>query len=189
MKNIVFITEELSAQMMLRHVTKKILPDDVDPHFISFEGKSDLEKNVERKIKGWQKPGSTLFVILRDQDSADCYLVKKELMQKASQAKREPATLIRIACHELESFYLGDLDAVERGLNVQNIASKQENHKFRNPDKLNNAKQELQDLTEQMYQPLKGSRTIAPYLAVDGSNRSHSFNALINGVKNITQSA
>jgi hypothetical protein len=56
----------------------------------------------------------SFFVVLRDQDSGDCLEIKERLMALCGRAGKEDA-LVRIACRELESFYLGDLKAVERG--------------------------------------------------------------------------
>jgi len=66
------------------------------------------------KTSGWQLPES-VFVIILDQDSSDCHVVKQRLFELCTQAKKGDA-LIRVACRELESFYLGDLVAVEKGL-------------------------------------------------------------------------
>jgi hypothetical protein len=93
--------------------------------------------------------------------------------------------LVRVACHELESFYLGDLAAVEEGLALDGLAKQQKKRKFRNPDMLANAAEELTKLTRQHYQKVDGSRRIGPCLRLDGCNKSHSFNILATGVKRI----
>ena len=92
--------------------------------------------------------------------------------------------MVRIACHELESWYLGDLQAVEKGLNLSGLSEQQQNRKFRNPDRLSNAKQELRKLTKNSYQPISGSREIGTYMSVD-NNRSHSFKVFISGVQRL----
>jgi len=50
-----------------------------------------------------------------------------------------PNTLIRIPCHELESWFLGDLVAIDKvyGTHLQGMQAKR---KFRDPDKLGNPK-------------------------------------------------
>lgn len=59
------------------------------------------------------KPDS-VFLVMRDQDRADCRDVKARLQDLVRATGKQDKTLIRIACHELESFYLGDLEAVEK---------------------------------------------------------------------------
>ena len=184
MKTLVFLLEEKSAEEMLKGILPKILPPDVSPIFITFEGKSDLDNNVERKIRGWRTPDS-YFVVMRDQDSADCRLVKDHLVQKCISAGRRDV-LVRIACHELESFYLGDLAAVEQAYSLH--LSSQRSKKYRTPDVLANAADELRKITKSEYQKIDGARRIAEHLKLDGSNCSTSFNMLISGVQRLVAS-
>lgn len=102
MITLVFFLEEPSTAEMLKGVLPKIISDNIDFRFIIFEGKQDLEKQVERRLKLWRKPDCR-FIILRDQDSGDCRGIKRNLLDKCNKA-RHPDTIIRIACHELESF-------------------------------------------------------------------------------------
>ena len=71
MKTLVFFLEESSAQEFLTGFLPRILPEGVTSRFIPFEGKQDLDKQLERRIRGWNTPDS-LFVVLRDQDQGDC---------------------------------------------------------------------------------------------------------------------
>ena len=123
-----------------RNHLPKILPEDVTARYIVFHGKQDLEKQLVRRLRFWRIP-NTQFVVMRDQDSADCKVVKAKLVELCIQAGR-PDALIRVACHELESFYLGDLAAVEAGLQLTGLARRQLSSKFRDPDHLTNPAQE-----------------------------------------------
>lgn len=178
---LVFLLEELSAQEMLKGVLPNILPDTINVRYIVFEGKQDLEKQLERRLKGWQQPNS-VFLVMRDKDGGDCVVIKQRLAEKVLASGKQDVTLIRIACTELESFYLGDLSAIEQGLEISNLSKRQQESKFRTPDMLSNASQELENLTQRKYQKVGGSRAISPYLKTNGSNRSHSFNALLTGI-------
>ena len=77
------------------------------------------------------------------------------------------------------------INAVEQGLGIANLAKKQQEKKYRTSDVLSNAAQELQKLTQRKYQKVSGSRAIGPHLKTDGSNRSHSFNVLLNGIEKL----
>lgn len=182
MKTIVFFLEELSAKEMLIGFLPKILPPEIEPRFITFQGKQDLEKNLVRRLRGWNLPDS-LFVVMRDKDSEDCVGVKNKLLTLCRDANRDNV-LVRIACHELESFYLGDLDAVEKGLGLNGVASHQETKKFRIPDELVKPSQELNRLTKNRYQKVSGSRAIAPHLDIN-NKRSKSFNNLVTGIRRL----
>ena len=181
MRMLVAFLEEKSAAALLQGLLKPILPPHCQLKCITFEGKSDLEKNLEKKLRGWLTPNTT-FLVMRDRDSEDCRAVKKRLVDMCRRAGR-PDALVRIACGELESFYLGDLEAVSKafGCPVQSKKSA----KFRDPDRLNNAAEELIRLTGGAYQKVSGLRAIAQFLKTDGSNCSHSFNVLIEGVKRL----
>lgn len=182
MTTLVFLLEESSARAMLEGILPHLLPPDVTSRFLVFEGKQDLDKRLERRVRGWRTP-DTFFIVIRDKDSGDCRNIKKGLCDKLANADR-PNSLVRIACHELESFYLGDLAAVEAGLNCQGVSKLQEKSKYRIPDAISNPAAELAKLAAD-YQKVAGSRAIAPHLKLDGSNRSHSFNVLVDGLRRI----
>lgn len=182
MMTLVFCLEEPSAKEMLQGMLPKLLPDNVTPRYIVFHGKQDLEKQLVRRLRFWCTP-DTKFVVIRDQDSADCKVVKAKLVDLCEQAGR-PDTLVRVACHELESFYLGDLAAVEAGLQLTGLARRQLSSNFRDPDHLANPAQEMKRLTKGKYQKKSGSRAIGPHLNLE-KNRSKSFFTLITGVKKL----
>lgn len=185
MRMLVALLEEPSAAVFLEAVLLPLLPSDWTLKCIPFEGKQDLEKNLERKLRGWLRPNSS-FLVMRDRDSEDCRVVKERLVDICRRAER-PQTVVRIACGELESFYLGDLAAVSKALDCRVPSNQQA--KFRDPDRLNNAADELRRLTRGAYQKISGSRAIAAHLRTDGSNRSHSFNALLDGIRRLLSSA
>lgn len=185
MRSLVAFLEEPSAAALLTVLLPPLLPEDCTLRCITFEGKQDLEKNLERKLRGWVMP-DTSFLVMRDRDSEDCRAVKQRLVEICRRAGR-PRAVVRIACGELESFYLGDLEAVSKAFGCRipsgNLA------KFRDPDRLNNASEELKRLTSGAYQKIAGSREIARFLMTDGANRSRSFNVLIEGVTRLMELA
>jgi hypothetical protein len=184
MKTLVFCLEEPSAQEMLKGLLPRILPPEITTRYIVFQGKQDMERQLVRRLRLWQAP-DTLFVVMRDQDAADCKAVKEKLVALCRKAGKGNA-LVRVACRELESFYLGDLRAVEKGLAMSGLAARQNSRKFREPDRLATPAQELNRLTGNGYQKIAGSRTIAPHLRLEG-NRSHSFSVLVEGIKKIVE--
>lgn len=179
MKTIVFFLEEPSAREMLAGILPRILPENVQIRYVVFQGKQDLEKNLKPKLRGWRLPDS-VFVVLRDQDSGDCKAIKTKLVELCSEAGKE-GVLVRVACRELESYYLGDLAAVEKGLGLKGLKRQQLRKKFRNPDALGSPSEELYRLTNNEYDKVSGSRAIAPYLNLT-SNQSKSFNVLLSGI-------
>lgn len=160
----------------------RILPPETMPRYIVFQGKQDLEKNMVKRLRRWQLSNS-VFVVMRDQDSGNCVSIKQKLAGLCQQAGKDDV-LIRIACRELESFYLGDLRAVERGFGLHGISSAQNKSKFRNPDTLGKPSEELNKLTNSAYQKIAGSRAIGPHLDLS-ENKSHSFKVLLTGIRSL----
>jgi hypothetical protein len=183
MKQLVFLLEEESMKALLDVLLPQILPQGINFLCISHEGKQDLEKSIPRKLRAWQTP-DTAFVIVRDKDGADCIEIKKHLVNLCAQAGRNDS-LVRIACHELESWFLGDLAAVEKAFNIKKLAEQQRNRKYKEPDKLSNASEELEKLVKG-YRKVSGAKKIAAYMAID-QNYSHSFNCFISGVNSLVK--
>lgn len=181
MIQLVFLLEELSAKEMLDNFLPRILPKHISFKTIPFEGKQDLEKQLLKKLRGWNNPNAR-FIVLRDQDSGECKVVKSTLLNICSQSNKE--VLVRIACHELESWYLGDLRAIEIGLGIANISKYQNKAKYRDPDLLSNAFDELKKIAPS-YQKVSGSRMIGRYIDPK-NNKSKSFNMFVSGISKLT---
>jgi hypothetical protein len=186
MKELVFLLEEESAKAMLESLLPRILDAEIKPRLLAFEGKQDLEKQMMGKMRGYINPRAR-FIVMRDQDAApDCRVVKDALLLRCAEAGRQDVALVRIACRELESFYLADLAAVETGLGIKGLAKQQGNAKFRSPDVLQKPSKELLTLTKQRYQKVSCSRAIGQHLDVS-NERSNSFKNLIAGIKRMEQ--
>lgn len=172
--------EEPSARLMLEGVLQRMLPPEWVCRFIVFEGKQDLLRRLEMRVRGWRHPNSRILVLC-DQDAQDCKKLKariKEYMDRTGKMFK-----IRIACHELENFYLGDMEAVERGLGCGSLLRLASKSPYRCPDGIANAPELLGRITGNRYQKCAGSRSIAPYLDISGGNKSSSFNALLSAIR------
>ncbi len=183
MRELVFLLEEASAQAMLEGLLPKLLPEGTTVRHLVFEGKSDLEKQLVRKVRGYRNQDAR-FIVVRDQDShPDCTAVKAKLAGLCQEAGK-PEALVRIACRELASFYLADLAAVEKGLELSGLARRQGHRKFRSPDYLGSPSKELATLTKGRYQKISGSRAIGSWLNPDNV-RSDSFRNLVAGIRRL----
>jgi Domain of unknown function (DUF4276) len=186
MKELVFLLEEESAKSMLLGLLPRVLDPQVQPRLMVFEGKQDLEKQMVKRLRGYVNPHAR-FIVLRDQDSTpDCRVVKAKLLGLCAQAGRQAVSLVRIACHELESFYLADLRAVESALGLTGLARHQNSARFRTADHVESPSRELAKLTHGAYQKVSGSRLLGPRLDV-ANDRSASFKNLIAGVRRLEQ--
>ena len=181
MSEIVFFLEEPSAEALLNALLPRLLPETVAYRCLVFEGKQDLEQQMVRRMRGYRVPHAR-FVVLRDQDSADCHAVKEELKRKCAEA-HHPDAVVRIACRELESWYLADLSAVERGLDRPGLSNLQGKRLYRNPDHAMSPSRMLTRLAP-VYQKVSGSRAIGPHLDLENS-RSRSFLHFVTAVRRL----
>jgi len=51
-KTLVFFLEEPSAREILKGLLPRLLPPDVEPRFVVFEGKQHLDKQLVKKLRG-----------------------------------------------------------------------------------------------------------------------------------------
>lgn len=174
---LIFLLEEPSMKEVLDILLPQILPAGVGFKTIPHSGKNDLKRSIPHKLKAWRQP-DTKFVIVHDQDSADCVALKRSLKELTEGTGCE--VLIRIACRELESWYFGDLQAISNayGKDVTDLLKKQ---KYRNPDRMENPKEELRKLFPK-HQQLDGARKIAVHMDIEHNN-SESFWYFVEGVK------
>ncbi len=167
----------------LEGLLPRILPGDQDFLLVAHEGKSDLEKSLPRKLRGWRSP-NTQFIVVRDQDSGDCVAVKEKLQRIAISAGR-PETTVRIACRELESWILGDLPTVSEVFSRSNVKGLELTAKFRQPDSLGSPSAELKLLVPG-YQKVSGARQMGPYINVHRC-QSQSFAAFVAAVARLSE--
>jgi hypothetical protein len=166
----VFLLEEPSMEAALDDLLRREIPPERYV-LIAHEGKRDLDASIPRKLRAWREPGMR-FVVVRDSHSEECKRLKARLKQLCARARR-PDTLVRIVCRELESWFLGDLQAVADAFGQPRILRHIKRRAFQDPDSLTNACEELLKLVPG-YQKRGGARAIAPRMLPE-RNRSHSF--------------
>ena len=176
---LVFMLEERSMKELLDRILPSILPEDVSFVTIPHDGKSDLKKSIPIKLKAWNEP-DVAFVIVHDQDSNDCRVLKQELVHLCEGYGRR--FLVRIPCHELEAWYWGDLAAVSAAY-AKDLTYLQNRAKYREPDKIENPKQELKRYVPKLSQ-IDGARRIAQNMDI-AANTSYSFGVFVQGVREL----
>lgn len=179
----IFMTEEASMEEFLNIFLLRTYPH-VNRIIIAHEGKQDLEKSIQRKIGGWRDTAETSFkfIIIRDKDSGHCIEIKEHLLDLSSKAGRNDSVVI-IAVHELESWFLGDLAAIEAAYQVKNLSKKQNTRKYRNPDHLANPSLELHKITNHSAK-ISRARKIAHTMDFN-ENTSESFNHFLRKMREI----
>jgi len=177
--NLVFLLEEPSARDLLTGLLPKLLPESVHVHYLVFDGKQDLERQLVRKLRGWRMPDSA-FVVLRDQDAAECRVVRSTLAKLVQESKRTPS-LVRVACRELESWIVGDWQAVAEAFERPNLAGLSVREQYREPDALVHPVETLRKHIPQ-YQKRDGARRVGGLLDPQ-RNQSRSFRVFCAGLR------
>ena len=87
---LVFLLEEPSMKRLLEGLLPRLMPGLVAGHHfvcVPHEGKSDLDRSIPRKLSAWQIPGDR-FVVVRDNDGADCVWHLLNRRQRRHQQQR-----------------------------------------------------------------------------------------------------
>jgi len=105
-------TEEPSIKKVLDKLLPLLLQGNTTFMIYPHQGKQDLEKAIRSTVPSISKIPGSRIIITRDQDSSNCIELKRAL-NEITKANCFCPYKIRIVCHELESWFLGDLDAVE----------------------------------------------------------------------------
>lgn len=178
---LVFLVEERSMKELLEILLPKILPNGTDkPLIIAHNGKSDLAKSIPKKLRGWMWSDDR-FVIVHDQDSHDCKVLKAELLTLCQH--RKDNCLVRIVCRELEAWYFGDLKAVSLAYS-KDITGLARKRKYRESDAIGNAKEELKKLIP-THQQISGAKLIGLHMDIS-RNTSPSFQTFVRGVEKVS---
>jgi len=180
-KSVLFLLEEQSAEAMLKELLPRCFPN-LRCTYRRFPGVNELLKRLEKTIRNHTDTRCPV-IILCDQDDKDCVEFKKRLLDLCKKTGQQTRCIVRIACHELESWYLAQLDVVANHFGVPELSRRQ--NKFSNPDGINKPSKELARLTRQQYQKIKGSRIMGQFLDPD-VERSNSFKHFIHTLKKIS---
>ena len=146
---------------------------------VKHEGKTDLERSIPRKLRAWREPG-VRFAVVRDNDGGDCR-ARKEALRGLCEAARRPDTLIRLACQELEAWYLGEPDALADAYDREALRRLPRKAKFRDPDAVPRPHEVLERFVPE-FQKVSGARRMAQHLTRE-RNRSTSFRIFLAGVE------
>lgn len=182
---LVFLLEEPSMKHLLQGLLPRLMPGwIVGEHFlcVPHEGKSDLDRSIPRKLAAWGIPGDR-FVVLRDNDGANCKEVKTRLAKLCADSGR-PDTLIRLVCQELEAWYLGDLDALAAAYQEPKLCTPAIRKRFRDPDAWEKPCVEVKRLVP-AFQKGQGARQMGMALRSADDSRSRSFKVFVAGVRQL----
>lgn len=184
MTRVVFLVEEPSMADFLNGMLPRFFPQ-LPFQCVPHNGKQELAQSIPRKLKAWREPG-VRFVVMQDQDQADCHSVKESLVERCRQGGKTNV-LVRIVCRELEAWYAGDIDALSEAFPQARETALRELRKarFRNPDKVVQPAKELAKLIPG-FQKRRSALSMASVISRD-NNRSRSFRVFIEGIQRLLE--
>jgi hypothetical protein len=148
---------------------------------VHHEGKDDLKKSIINKLKAHSDANIRVIVLVDQDSSPDCKKLKQNIDDLCKKSGKENYK-IRIVCHELESWYLGDLASIDVAFGT-NLARDKGKKKYREPDKIANAKQMIKRITKQagqIYIASKIGSAMTPESIAE--NKSKSFQSFLNAL-------
>jgi hypothetical protein len=184
-KALEILTEEPSMEYFLRGLLPRILPKEyvldencfIRPH----EGKSHLQKSIPIKMRAYARyPYPVKVLIVHDQDSNDCKVLKNKLIELAGVSKIP--CLVRIACRELENWYIGDFEAVEKIYPEIRAEQQFKKAKFKDSDSVFGA-HEIGLLTKN-FGKIHAARLLGEIINIQ-ANTSPSFQQFISGLSKL----
>lgn len=125
MKHIEFLLEEESCSEALKLLVPQMIGAAISFDLHVFQGKNDLLKSLEARLKGYARwlPNDYRIVVLVDRDDDDCRALKRQLDAAAAAAGLVTKTsaggrgrcqvLNRVAIEELEAWFFGDVIALK----------------------------------------------------------------------------
>lgn len=178
MSRLVFLLEEPSMKVFLDGLLPRLFPG-LNFLCIQHEGSGDLRASLPRKLRAWREPG-VRFVVLQDNDGGNCHALKDRLRRLCEENGRADAT-IRIACQELEAWYLGEPEALAEAYGDENLRGVGQKARFREPDSVRKPSEEVKKLVPG-FQKVSGARLLSNYVSRD-RNSSHSFQVLLAAIE------
>ncbi|TSE31538.1 hypothetical protein Ttaiw_01492 [Tepidimonas taiwanensis] len=180
---VIFLLEEPSMKTFLLEFLPRLIPGwqhERDFLLLAHEGKSDLEASIARKLKAWREP-QVRFVIVRDNDNADCLALKRRLLALASGSGRE--VLVRLVCQELEAWYLADTQTLSKVYPDCAAAIRRLGKRFPNPDACPKPSASLKQAIA-CFQKTDAARRMGKALPVQTA-RSASLQAFVTGLERL----
>lgn len=182
MGRVIFLLEERSMQILLEGLLPRLFPS-LSFHCIPHNGKDDLEGSIANILRNRREPGAR-FVVVRDNDNADCIELKERLRQLCRQGRRDD-TIIRIVCQELEAWYLSEPSALANAYGDERLRNIGRQAAYRNPESRPNPSEDIRRLIPS-FQKTDGARRMAQHLTRE-NNRSHSFAIFLDGIARLMQ--
>ena len=177
---IIFLVEEYSMRKFLENILPRLNFKN-NFEIKHHRGKEDLITCLDQIVPSLSKRAQHIVLIV-DQDKEDCKKLKDKLQEKMKRCACDYK--IRIACYELEAWFLGDMEAIAKCSSRFKAKTFQNKEKYRHVDGLNKPSTEIEtivpDWREKYSSKAHFAEKIAQFISLETQNievrnRSHSF--------------
>jgi len=199
--HIEFLVEELSAEAALHNLVPKICGEGISFDVHAFRSKSDLLKNLPKRLKGYSNflPPDWRIVVMIDENREDCISLKENLDKAAEDVGftvksrahiSKFQVLNRLVVEELEAWFFGDVEAIHLAYKKvpSTLGTKSA---YRDPDAIKGGTWEAMERELQRagyfksgLAKIKAAREISANM-VPSRNRSRSFQVFQSGLLDI----
>jgi len=171
-------TEELSLKKVLDNILPKILPSETHFRIYPHQGKEDLQRALTTTLPSISIIPGSKILITRDQDNNDCVVLKKQIYDLVN-GNCACDFSIRIICKELEAWFLGDMEAIEKAYPRFKLGHYINKAEYRNVDRIHYANKQLLRIIPEFsgresLPKLEVSENISQYMEIE-KNKSISF--------------
>lgn len=189
MKYFYFLVEEESMVPVINKVALEIFQkEEAGFQILPHQGKQDLRKALQKTVPTLsQNPPGSRIIVLHDQDNADCKALKEALLDDLKNC--HCPYKVRIVCTELESWFLGDLEAIAKAYKKFKPAQHRTKKPFRNVDTIKKPWQTLLKIVpefqrHQFLPKVTFAQEVAEHLSLE-QNTSASFHQFIKGIQSL----
>lgn len=186
---IIFLVEDFSMRKFLEGILLRL---GFESHLFEIKhhhGKEDLLNNLYKVTPSLSKRAKHIVVLI-DKDRQNCIELKQTLREKMSWCFCDHT--LRIACYELESWFLGDLEAVAHCSSKFKLDSFKNKPKYQHTDEIPKPSKVLETMVpdwESVYgSKPKFAEAISKYITLEPEyNHSQSFSIFLKTLLQLKQ--
>lgn len=188
---IIFLVEDYSMKNFLEGILPRLNLEADQFEIKHHRGKEDLLSHLARIVPTLSKRAQQIIIII-DQDQQNCLTLKNKISEKMANSNCKYQ--IRIACYELEAWFLGDFAAIAQCSPKFKPSFFQNKKQYRDIDRIPKPSRVLQEIVPD-WKEIYGNKPqfakkIAPFISLEKqnteqANRSHSFHVLLETLRSL----
>jgi hypothetical protein len=181
-------TEEPSAEKCFESFLPKVISESERFKIFAHGGRENLIQALKKTLPSVSRIDNAKILVTIDQDNHDCQSLKQKLEEIVKENCLCPYK-IRIVCKELESWFLGDLDAISKAYPRLKSEKYRNKSEMKNVDEIKKPSEKLIKMITEAYgrsflSKNELSEKISTHLDLT-KNTSISFNQTIQAIQHL----